>query len=376
MYASAVIGSLLGPACAKLTSHKSNICLGFLGHLCYILANFLPTWGSLIPVSVFIGLSTGGLDMSRGIYLIEISKSYIYRKKLPDLELYGTISFFNGVFFCVFKATHITGNLLSSVIFQSTTYNESVFDGNKCGVKVSSASKGSPEFDQPSKEIIHALYAVYLACSIIGLATIVLGLPYLKKSIKERDSKTEALYKVLGHDTASCLSIMIYPKFMALIPAIMAKNIPLTFLYTGYTQAFVSCAVGVQWVGYSMAILGFVASLTALIANYLAQYTGRIAQFTAGMSVDIATVVIMLLWEPDSRTSPSLLMVVPMMAGFSQGILQPQQQGKHSVLLKLQPVYISQQFTQVRVTVSLFDLKFGALKSNFDTPQDNQQNVH
>ncbi|GFS18826.1 protein unc-93 homolog A [Elysia marginata] len=143
--------------------------------------------------------------------------------------------------------------------------------------------------------------------------------PKEKNSNKERDAENN-----LTRDTEPEDFLIPWRTFTALCVAF-------AFTYSAFEgikalQAFVSCAVGVQWVGYSMAILGFVASLTALIANYLAQYTGRIAQFTAGMTVDIATVVLMLLWEPDSRTSPSVLMVVPMMSGFSQGILQPQQQ--------------------------------------------------
>ena len=77
-----------------------------------------------------------------------------------------------------------------------------------------------------------------------------------------------------------------------------------------------------------MVALGIVSSIVSLLANYLARYTGRILQFVIGMGLDISTVVIMLVWEPDYTTSPMALMIVPMMAGAAQGILEPQQSGK------------------------------------------------
>ena len=76
-----------------------------------------------------------------------------------------------------------------------------------------------------------------------------------------------------------------------------------------------------------MVSLGTASALTALTANYLVRYTGRMLQFAAGMGIDVSTIVILLVWQPDSTTSPLVLMVAPAMAGIAQGILQPQQQG-------------------------------------------------
>ncbi|GFS18816.1 Unc-93-like protein A [Elysia marginata] len=326
MYASVLIGALLGPVIAKLVSHKGILCLGFLGHIFYTCTNFLPTFATLIPASAVQGVASGGIGMSQGVYIAAISNSYIYFNNLPESKLYGTISFFNGLFYCSFKATQISGNLLSSMIFQTTAYNSSVLTDNKCGAQVCSGFKDAPQFERPSARLIHALFGSFALMNCIGFAIFVFGLPHLKNASEEGEKKTAALKGRIKGNKDGCLSIIIDPKFMAFIPHVIAESILVMVSYSGYTKAFVSCAVGVQWVGYTMVALGVVSSLTALTANYLAQYTGRIAQFTVGMSVDIVTVAIMLLWEPDSRTSPSVLMVVPMMFGFSQGILQPQQQ--------------------------------------------------
>ncbi|RUS90945.1 hypothetical protein EGW08_001249 [Elysia chlorotica] len=315
MYLCVLPGSFLAPVCARLVRHKGLLCLGFIGHVCYTCANFVPTWATLIPVSAAQGVLTGGLGMSQSVYVTAISTSYNHYKRFPKSRLYGTISFFNGIFFSCFKAAHISGNLLSSGILQSKAYNESILRDNKCGTKMCSNAEDTVEFDRPSRQIINILFGAFAACGIIGLAIIVFGLPSLKNITAPGGAKT-----------GGCTSMMLNPKFILLAPSIMAQSIVLMATYTGYPKAFVSCAVGVQWVGFSMVSMGIVSTITSLVANYLVRYTGRILQFAVGMGIDIFTIVTMLLWQPDYTTSPMVLLILPALAGVAQGILQPQQQ--------------------------------------------------
>ncbi|RUS86862.1 hypothetical protein EGW08_005399 [Elysia chlorotica] len=321
LYAFILLGSLFGPMSARLIGHKGLLCLGFLGHLCYTCANLMPVWGILIPVSAVLGLSAAGIGMSRGVYLTALSRSYIHFKNLPKSELYATMSFFSGFYYFGFKATQITGNLMSSAILQSKTYNESILRENKCGARLCSSFEGGVNFDKPSKSLLNILFGCFAIFNIAGFAIAAIGLPYLKNTKAKDESKNGVRDHALG-----CLSMMVNPKFMVLIPYLMAQPSMIMVTYTGYTKAFVSCTVGVQWVGYSMVALGIVSSITALTTSYAARYTGRILQFATGMGIDLATLMVMLMWEPDYRTSPSVLLVLPMVAGFAQGILQPQNQ--------------------------------------------------
>ena len=232
MYASMLLGSLFGPVCARLIGHKGILCLGYLGHLCYTCSNFIPSWATLLPVSAAGGISIGGLGMSRGVYITAMSTSYIYYKKLPKTKLYGTISFFNGIFYCSFKVTQITGNLMSSVILQSKTYNETLLTENKCGVRVCSSFNDSLNFDRPSTQLLNILFGSFTFCNIMGLAIIAIGLPHLKITSSEDEDKAETM----KNHALSCLSMMINPKFVVLIPSIMAQSIMLMVTYTGYTK--------------------------------------------------------------------------------------------------------------------------------------------
>ncbi|KAK3778918.1 hypothetical protein RRG08_013179 [Elysia crispata] len=329
LYLFVLLGCFLAPVCARLIGHKGILCVSFFGHLCYTCTNFFPTWATLLPVSAVQGVLTGGLGMSQSVFITSISTSYNHYKMLPKSRLYGTMSFFNGIFFCCFKATHITGNVLSSAILQSKSYNASVLKENKCGAMICSGFEDTPDFDRPSRQLINILFGSFALCNSIGLAITLFGLPHLKNIIKAGKKKTEGFYEVLKEYTGGCSSMMVNSKFVLLAPSIMAQSIMLMAMFTGYPKTFVSCAVGVQWVGYSMVSLGTASALTALTANYLVRYTGRMLQFAAGMGIDVSTIVILLVWQPDSTTSPLVLMVAPAMAGIAQGILQPQQQDMH-----------------------------------------------
>ena len=232
LYLAVLPGCFFGPVCAEILGHKGVLFWGFLTHLIYTCANVFPSWATLIPVSVAQGISSGGIGMSQGVYITAMSTSYVYYKGKPKSDLYGIMSFFNGLFFCSFKGTQITGNLLSSGILQSYNYNESLLRENKCGARVCSSSKDITEFDRPSRWLLNAMFASFALSNVIGVAIIAIGLPRLKCSI----NKSESFLKVVKYYTADTFKMMINPKFVVLIPSIVAQSMILMAFFTGYTK--------------------------------------------------------------------------------------------------------------------------------------------
>ncbi|GFO16108.1 unc-93-like protein a [Plakobranchus ocellatus] len=324
MYLTVMLGSLLGPVCGRLFGHKSIILGTFVMHLCYTCSNFVPGWSTLLPTSALLGLCAGNMFMSQGVYIAAASRSYIQLKGLPASRLYSAMSLFNGVFYSCFSATQITGNLVSSLILFTAEYNQTLLGDNVCGAQVCADFDGGKDFDKPQEGVIHLLFSCYAACGVLGILVLAVGLPRLSNFSK--DMKSEPFLQIVNTHLGGCLSMLFNPKLFILIPSIMAQAILNMLMYTGYTEAFVTCTVGVQWVGYCMVALGVTSSLTALLVSTSARFTGRILQFSVSMGLDIATAVIMLIWVPDYQTSPMVLLILPLIAGLSQGIIQPQQQ--------------------------------------------------
>ena len=88
-------------------------------------------------------------------------------------------------------------------------------------------------------------------------------------------------------------------------------------------QKFVSCAVGIQWVGYVMTVFGVLTSAQAVGLNYAAKFLSRRAMFTAAALADLSVNVAMLMWDP-TGTSVGLLFIMPCVSGFAEGIFQAQ----------------------------------------------------
>ena len=90
-----------------------------------------------------------------------------------------------------------------------------------------------------------------------------------------------------------------------------------------FFQKFVSCTVGIQWVGYVMAAFGALTAAQAIGLNYAAKYLGRPLLFVSAALADISVNVTMLLWDP-SGTSLGRLFILPCVSGFAEGIFQAQ----------------------------------------------------
>ena len=235
IYGCFLIGSVIGPVYAKLIGHKNILVLSFILHLCYTCSNIKPGSALLLAISAVFGICVGSNAMSKGVYIVAMSTSYIREKGLPQDNLYGIMSFFYGIFYFSFKATQVTGNLMSSAILQSVSYNQSVLLENKCGSRACSKSQYNADFDRPSNQVIHILFGSFALCDIVGLAIIAFGLPYLKNSAKEGAKEEEVCKKVKQH-VGDTLDMLLTPKMLLLVPSIMAQSMMTMIIQTGYTN--------------------------------------------------------------------------------------------------------------------------------------------
>ncbi|KAA0708343.1 Protein unc-93 -like protein A [Triplophysa tibetana] len=69
------------------------------------------------------------------------------------------------------------------------------------------------------------------------------------------------------------------PKLLMLIPLTMYSGFEQSFLASEYTKNYVTCALGIHYVGFVMICFGAANSLCSFAFGRLAAYTGRIALF-------------------------------------------------------------------------------------------------
>lgn len=107
------------PGVVRLLGTKNSLLFGYVCHLIYILTNYYPSFFTLVPSSVILGIGSGPLWAGLSTHLASIAvivAPYI----VEDFD--ALISKFTGLFFFIFQLTQILGNLVSSLVL--FPYNE------------------------------------------------------------------------------------------------------------------------------------------------------------------------------------------------------------------------------------------------------------
>ena len=229
LYACIILSGVLAPAILNSIGEKRSLIISFICHVIYTGANFYPTFATLIPSSVLLGLTAGPLWTSQSVYLARKAYSYSERTAVDEHTI---LTRFNGIFFCMFGTTQITGNLISSLVLQQGTYNTTssnetsvnVCGRDDCPISVNSAAK----IAEPEKYIVYILLSIYMVCGLVGLALTTFLLPPLSK---RRENEKQVLSSI-----AACGKRLTDPNIALLVPLFMFMAMEQAILWTDYTK--------------------------------------------------------------------------------------------------------------------------------------------
>ena len=231
LYACIILSGVLAPAILNSIGEKRSLIISFICHVIYTGTNFYPTFATLIPSSVLLGLTAGPMWTSQSVYLAQ--KAYSYSERTGE-DGHTILTRFNGIFFCMFETTQITGNLISSLVLQQGTYNETALNGtsvNVCGRDDCPVSVNSTaEIAEPQQYIVYILLSIYMVCDLVGLALTTFLLPPLKKR-KENEKQVLSSIAVCGKGLTD-------PNLALLVPLFMFMAMEQAILWTDYTKVY------------------------------------------------------------------------------------------------------------------------------------------
>ncbi|XP_005096597.1 protein unc-93 homolog A isoform X1 [Aplysia californica] len=328
LYGTIIICGTMAPTLIRLIGAKNVMLTAWLIHAIYTACNFYPTWGTLIPASALMGAIAAPMWTAQGIYITSAGESYakMFFSAIPTSEaLHAVLSKFNGIFFMFYEMTQITGNLISSFVLSSGSYNSTNSNEPKvCGVHVcdtadtGSNTSSSSEVEEPEKDVVYILLGVFLACNIVGFLVTAFFLPKLKNP--EKDSNvTGGCSEMFG-----CMKMVVDSRMVLLIPLFMGQAMAVGVLYGDYTRDYISCGIGIQWVGYIMTSYGVCTAVFAISINSLARHMGRLSLFIIAVLADVSTLVAMLIWSPAGNEYVAVYFLIPAVSGISEGIMQAQ----------------------------------------------------
>ncbi|XP_075056801.1 protein unc-93 homolog A-like isoform X2 [Mixophyes fleayi] len=288
IYGAHIISSMfIPPIMIKKIGYKWTIVVSMCCYITYSLGNFYPSWYTLIPTSVILGFGGAPLWAAKCTYLTESGNRYAEKVGKVGKDI---VNQYFGLFFLIFQSSGVWGNLISSLIFGQTP----------------DAGSG-----------ILAILLVSIFLDNIDL----------KKEPKKEDIKNETFWiKILAplrhlRDKRQCL----------LIPLTMWSGFEQGFLAGDYTKSYVTCTLGIHFVGYVMMCFAATNAICSLLFGKLSQYTGRISLFFFAAFTNAAGIIALLLWKPHPNQL-AVFFVFPAIWGMADSIWQTQTNALYGVL--------------------------------------------
>ncbi|NWZ79242.1 UN93A protein, partial [Poecile atricapillus] len=333
LFAALTLSSMfLPPIIIKKLGCKWTIVISMCGYVAYSLGNFYASWYTLIPASVILGTGGAPLWSAKCTYLTIAGTLYAEKagKNAKDI-----INQYFGVFFLVFQTSGVWGNLISALILdQSSNKVEITEEDLKCcgAFNCLTGTTNSTESARPSNSLIYTLVGIYTACGVLAVLLVTIFLDQIQSDqVETEKEKLEApsfwstFLATFRHlkDKRQCL----------LIPLTMYSGFEQAFLTGDYSKVYMTCALGIQYVGYMMICFAGVNSLCSLLFGKISQFTGRKLLFALAAALNTGCIITLLLWKPHPKQL-AVFFVIPALWGVSDAVWQTQTNAIYGILFE------------------------------------------
>lgn len=234
VYSFFIISGFVTPSILKLFGTKYSLLIGWLCHLQYTIANYYPSWYTLIPSSAIIGFGSGPIWAAASSHFVEIA--ILVAPKLDKDKAY-LISKFTGILFFFFQCSQIPGNLASSLILfpynkDEMPLNETGHAENATNFERDSCDINESTFDRKFLYILVSLYAIFIVVGIIVLLVFVDHLP-LDNSFFSTKKKVEVYLKEPLHEIFLVFKDI---KMILLAPMSIVNGLEQSFAFGTFTE--------------------------------------------------------------------------------------------------------------------------------------------
>uniref|UniRef100_A0A3Q1FRJ0 Protein unc-93 homolog A n=1 Tax=Acanthochromis polyacanthus TaxID=80966 RepID=A0A3Q1FRJ0_9TELE len=303
IYASIIVSSMfLPPIMIKNLGCKWTIVVSMACYLSYSFGNLYPGWYTLIPTSVILGLGGSPLWSAKCTYLTICGNVQAAKdgKKGSDV-----INQYFGIFFFIFQSSAVWGNLMSSLIFGQDNQIANIPEEQllscgaaDCGLNIS----GNSTTIKPEQKLVWTLVGCYIGVGVLAMIIVAVFLDNI-----DRDQANQ--FRGNREPFNNCLT--------------MSCCVSL--------QNYVTCALGIHYVGFVMMCFGASNSICSFLFGRLAQYTGRATLFCLAAVANLSCVIALLLWRPHPDELP-VFFVFPALWGMADAIWQTQTNALYGVL--------------------------------------------
>ncbi|XP_037025609.1 UNC93-like protein [Bradysia coprophila] len=335
IYAAIVVSCIFIPTLViRRLTVKWTLCASMCCYAPYIAAQFYPKFYTLVPAGILLGLGAAPMWASKATYLTQVGQVYA---KITDQPVDAIIVRFFGFFFLAWQTAELWGNLISSLVLSSGAHGGggggnttlSTCGANFCVV----ASAENANLERPPDSEIFEISTIYLAC--IGAAVIIIAVfldPLSRYGEKRKGSESAKELSGVALLSAT-LNQCKKPNQQLLILITVWIGMEQAFIGADFTQAYVSCALGIHQIGYVMICFGVVNAICSIIFGSIMKYIGRIPIIALGAIVHGAIVIVMLFWRPHPE-NPLIFFAIAGLWGVGDAVWQTQINGLYGLLFR------------------------------------------
>ncbi|CAF0755185.1 unnamed protein product [Adineta ricciae] len=278
---------------------KWTILIGEITYISYIAVNVRPTPALMYTTATLCGLVSAPLWTSQATYVNCIAR-YHARHTQKKAEL--IISLFFGIFFAVFSMSTIWGNAVAYFVLNDSNNPQRV----NCGIYFNPLTKNGTEkssnIDDTKRYILCGIYA---GMGVVSVLLLILFLDPIH--LTERQPIKQSLKKAI-----EVLRSLVQWKFLdqlLLVPITIWAMIEHTFLTAQFTRAFITCLVGIRFIGLILIGNGICTALSSYIFGRLVKCIGRIGCISIAAIINYSMIIFMYFWEPKDNQMYILFMV-------------------------------------------------------------------
>lgn len=168
LYVFFMLFGIVSPSVLSILGTKYSLVAGMLCFLLYTLSNFYPSWYTLVPASVIVGMGSALIWAAASSHIVEVAVIVAPKLKADKNHL---ISTFTGLFFLCFQIAQVPGNLASSLIlFPYGGLNRTVSDSKEHNSSATDYCQQSTAAGQEFEaQYLYILCAVYSLCVCVGI---------------------------------------------------------------------------------------------------------------------------------------------------------------------------------------------------------------
>ncbi|CAF1059694.1 unnamed protein product [Rotaria sordida] len=261
-----------------------------IGFIFYIIANIRPLPSLMYISAGLVGLGAGPLWTSQATYISHIARYYAHRK---EKKVDVIVSLFFGIFYAIYYTNLIWGNLLSYLVLNRSSQSQNF----NCGIHFDPLSQTKTGASSNVSDVTrYVLCGIFAGMGVVSIILLVVALDQIR--LAKPQSVRQSLKKSI--ELLQSLIKWKHLNQLFLAPLIIWSTMEHAFLVAQFTRAFITCLVGIRFIGLVLMCNGICQAMSSYIFGGLVKYIGRLGCFIIATLLNYATIILMYLWEPNA----------------------------------------------------------------------------